>query len=233
MVFLIVFLLVLTLPATYAAESRADVKTLPKKPLSLFSPGESSSWEEKSFAGHTRYTFEPSEHNPSDNSGVVLNALSKNSASGLIKHIRVDLTQTPWLRWQWKITQALQSPGTHLADETSKSGDDYAARIYVIVDGGVLFWKTRALNYVWARQQTRNSYWSNPYAGKNAMMLALRSGAGQHGVWVAEKRNVYEDLKAVFGNDIRYIDAIAIMTDTDNTGGEAGAAYRDLYFSEH
>ena len=45
------------------------------------------------------------------------------------------------------------------------------------------------------------------------------------------KRNVREDLKAVFGKDITSIDAIAIMTDTDNTGKEAHASYGDIYFT--
>jgi hypothetical protein len=50
--------------------------------------------------------------------------------------------------------------------------------------------------------------------------------------WHTEKRNVLNDLKNIFGEDIRYIDAIAIMTDTDNSSGRADSYYANLYFSE-
>ncbi|MEN8711598.1 MAG: DUF3047 domain-containing protein [Arenicellales bacterium] len=39
-------------------------------------------------------------------------------------------------------------------------------------------------------------------------------------------------MKHQFGDQIRYIDAIAIMTDTDNSKGEAITYYSDMYFSE-
>jgi len=51
------------------------------------------------------------------------------------------------------------------------------------------------------------------------------------GTWVTEKRNVREDFKKLFGKDITSIDAVAIMTDTDNSGLRARAAYGDIYFT--
>ena len=62
-------------------------------------------------------------------------------------------------------------------------------------------------------------------------MLAARGVDDRSGEWVTEKRNVREDLKKVFGKDITSIDAIAIMTDTDNTGREAHASYGDIFFT--
>jgi hypothetical protein len=38
-------------------------------------------------------------------------------------------------------------------DGRTQAGDDYAARIYVIHDGGLFAWRTRAINYVWANSQ--------------------------------------------------------------------------------
>ena len=63
------------------------------------------------------------------------------------------------------------------------------------------------------------------------MMLAVRSGNGQAGTWVHEKRNVREDYKRLFEKEIDVIDAVALMTDTDNAGGQAAAWYGDIYFS--
>ncbi|MEH6544406.1 MAG: DUF3047 domain-containing protein [Porticoccaceae bacterium] len=245
-----VLLLVITplIAPTQAADKIDTTQDKSSNKLTLLSQDNIDHWQEKSFVGHTTYTFEhPSSNSTysSNNGGnaIVLNATSKNSASGLVKRVRIDLKQTPWLHWRWKVTNTIQAPDNQPVDETSKSGDDYAARVYVIADGGLLFWKTRALNYVWASHQAQGSTWPNAYAGKNAVMLALRSGtdktgsdkgdANQSNVWLTEKRNVYDDLQQAFGKDIRYIDAIAIMTDTDNTGAEASASYTDMYFSDH
>jgi hypothetical protein len=63
-------------------------------------------------------------------------------------------------------------------------------------------------------------------------MLALRGPEVALNVWIKEKRNVRADLQKLFGEDIRYIDAVALMTDTDNSGGQALAYYGDIWFSK-
>ena len=63
------------------------------------------------------------------------------------------------------------------------------------------------------------------------MMIALRSSSDGAATWYDEKRNILEDLRKQFGEDIRFIDAVAIMTDTDNAGGRATAYYGDIFFS--
>ena len=63
------------------------------------------------------------------------------------------------------------------------------------------------------------------------MMLALRSREDSIGSWFFEKRNVKSDLTEFFGENISYIDAIAIMTDTDNSKGQVTAYYSEIYFS--
>jgi hypothetical protein len=51
------------------------------------------------------------------------------------------------------------------------------------------------------------------------------------GQWVSEKRNIRDDFRQRFGEDIDTIDAVALMTDTDNSGQSATAWYGDLYFT--
>ena len=185
-----------------------------------FSQGDLSGWQPRLFAGSTEYRI------ASLQGEQALQAQSRQAASGLVKKVRIDLQKTPWLIWRWRIDQRLPA-----ADETSKQGDDYAARLYVVVDGGLFFWNTRALNYVWSNTQATGASWPNAFAGSNAMMLALRSQADDTGTWVEERRNVREDLQRLFGEDIRYIDAIALMTDTDNNGGQASSWYGDIRFA--
>ena len=62
-------------------------------------------------------------------------------------------------------------------------------------------------------------------------MIALDSGPQKAGVWTKHKRNVREDLRRAFGEDITEIDAVALMSDADNFGGNVDAAYGDIWFS--
>jgi hypothetical protein len=188
--------------------------------LSDFSEG-LAGWTEKSFKGKTAYRVERHDGQ------TVLVAESQDSASGLYTKIRVDLRRYPYLNWRWRIENRLNT-----RDETTKAGDDYAARIYVVIDGGFFFWRTRAINYVWANGASKGDTWDNAFAGKNARLMAVRDRRDPLSTWFSEKRNVHEDLKKAFGHEVDFIDAVAIMTDTDNSHGYAKAYYREIYFSE-
>ena len=189
-------------------------------PVGEFSQGRLVGWETKIFQGETRYGLMELDGR------AVLKAESRGTASGLVRKMAVDLENTPYLHWSWRAENTLGKP-----DERSKSGDDYPARLYVVVSGGLVFWRTRSLNYVWASRAATGSDWPNAFAGQSVRMLALRSGEEETGRWHEEKRNVRDDLKRYFKEDIRQIDAVALMTDTDNTGGQAVAYYGDIYFA--
>ncbi len=62
-------------------------------------------------------------------------------------------------------------------------------------------------------------------------MLAVQGKYSSAGQWVSEKRNVKQDLKKIFGEDINEIDVVAVMTDTDDSGRSTSAWYGDIYCS--
>lgn len=197
------------------AAGAADEKLL----IGRFSAGDLQDWQTKSFMGETRYTFDNKSGQPA------LFADSRGAASGLYREIRVDLSRTPWLNWSWRVDRVLNG-----LDERTKDGDDYPARVYVVVSGGAAFWKTRSLVYVWSSSQPAGATWNNAFTG-NARVMALRSGTKDAGRWVSEKRDVRTDFRRLFGDDIGAIDAVALMTDTDNSGQSATAWYGDIYFT--
>lgn len=182
----------------------------------LYAPGHPG-WKEKEFAGRTVYT-------PLQKEKLLL-AESNGTASGLFFEQSVDLRDTPWLNWSWKVDNVLLG-----INEREKNGDDYPARIYVVAKGGLAFWKTRALSYVWASTEPKGSMWPNAFTS-NAHMIAVRSGESALGGMMTEKRNIRDDWKLAFGEDIEKIDAVAIMTDTDNSGRWARAWYGQPRFS--
>jgi hypothetical protein len=63
-------------------------------------------------------------------------------------------------------------------------------------------------------------------------MLAQRDASDPQGTWFHERRNVVLDFKRLHGKDIRRIDGVAIMTDSDNSGLNATALYGDIFFSK-
>ncbi|MEI2742285.1 MAG: DUF3047 domain-containing protein [Candidatus Competibacter sp.] len=186
-----------------------------------FSSGDLTDWQSKSFLGKTRYRFD------TKSGQTALFAESQGAASGLYREIRIDLKRTPWLNWSWRVDQVLK--GT---DERSKDGDDYPARVYVVASGGAALWKTRSLVYVWSSNQPVGATWNNAFTD-NARVMALRSGTQDAGRWVSEKRDIRADFQRLFGRDIDAVDAVALMTDTDNSGQRASAWYGDIYFTAH
>lgn len=205
----------LLLSATAAAEPSRVIT------VGNFAEGDKSGWEEQEFKGKTSYTITPGKKGEQS-----LQARSTASASGLHKRVIIDLAKTPYLNWSWKVGNTLKG-----VDETTKKGDDYPIRIYVVLSGGLFFWRTQALNYVWSSSnRPRDDSWSNAYT-ENVKMVAVDSGGGNVGNWVTHKRNVREDFKRYLGKDADHIDAVAIMTDTDNSGQSATANVGSVFFS--
>lgn len=210
--------------------------------VGAFSMGEGEippGWQPLEFKGirrHTQYAL------VRDGDTWVVRAVSQASASGLVYPVKVDLHQYPILRWRWKVQNVLEK-----GDVTRRSGDDYAARIYIAFEydprtlsfierlkhrlarlryGDI---PGRALNYIWANREPRNKVYANPSPFSDfSRLLVCRSAADGLGTWFEEERNLYEDYQLAFGSEPPLVVAIGIMTDTDNTGESAVAYYGDI-----
>jgi len=186
--------------------------------VSRFEADGLAGWERKSFKGETEYSIVREE------GSTVVKARSRNAASGLFKKVQLDPLQYRYLRWKWKIAGPLANGA-----EKTKAGDDYSARVYVVFPG-LFFWQTKAINYVWSSRLPKEESFPNPYT-RNAMMVVVESGPEKAGTWVSEQRDILADYRRLFGGEPRQLGAIAVMTDTDNTGGEAFAWYGDIALS--
>ena len=196
-------------------------------------------WQPLEFKGirrHTEYSL------VRDSDTWVVRAVSDASASGLIYPMEVDLHQYPVLRWRWKVQNVLEK-----GDLTRRSGDDYAARIYVAFayDPRTMNFVERlmhrvarfrygdipgrTLNYIWANREPRNKIHANPSPFSDfSRLLVCRSAADGLATWFVEERNLYEDYKLAFGSEPPLLVGIGIMTDSDNTGESAVAYYGDI-----
>ena len=180
-----------------------------------FERGLDSEWTVKSFRGATSYQV------VAEAGGHVLQAESHGTASGLVRKLDLDPREHPVLSWRWKVAGTIPA-----GDERTRAGDDYAARVYVIFPHW-FFVKTRTLNYIWANHLAKGAILPNAYTA-NAIMIAVESGPAHAGQWLTERRDIVADYRLAFGEEPPRIGAIAIMTDTDNTGAVAIAWYDDL-----
>ncbi len=210
-------------------------------PFSSASEGEAlpAGWEPLTFKKIERHT----EYRVVKDGGLsVIRATSRQSASGLVSRVSIDLAEYPIMQWRWKVQNVIEK-----GDVRSKEGDDYAARIYITFEydpdrasfskrakyrlGRLLFGDIpiAALNYIWDNRNPEGTLVDSAYTELSKMIVA-ESGEANLGAWVTETRDVYRDYLEAFGEEPTRVNSVAIMTDTDNTGEQAVAFYGDILF---
>ena len=158
--------------------------------------------------------------------GNFLKSEANNAASGLGKEIIIDLNKTPFINITWKIEQDLNG-----IKENSKKGHDYAARVFVIKKRGATPLSNRAINYVFSSNNDVGLNWPSPYT-KKSIDNVLASTKKNMNEWVTVKANVKEDFKRFHNLDVKELDGVAIMSDTDNSKMKSIAYFQNIYFSE-
>lgn len=183
----------------------------------LFPPAAMLDWPPVEFEGRTHYALQPADQAGASHEAILARCDSA-SASGRILEQTVDVSRTPILEWRWRVDAIYTG-----IDERTKAGDDYPARVYVVAQRWPR-WRSRAINYVWSSGEPVGSDWANAYA-EQFRMLALRSGADGLGQWHTERRDVRADFRALHGIELENVDALAFMTDCDNSGQSTTAWY--------
>lgn len=191
--------------------------------MALFAPeGDPlASWETQRFEGETLY------RPVAGPDGPVVEARALGAASGRVRELELDPERWRYLAWSWSVDAPVP-----VEDVRAREGDDFAARVYVVFSGGWARWRTTSLVYVWAPDHAPLDPWPNPFTSQAMMMAATRGPAtrdGQgRGGWVEVERDLVADYRAAFGREPPEIIAVAIMTDTDQTGAQARARYAGL-----
>jgi hypothetical protein len=170
---------------------------------------------------------------------LVLRIQAAAAAGGLLHPL--DLPgERPWqLSWQWRTEQSLDK-----ARFATREGDDYAARVYVLLDYPLdsLAFVTRqklrlartffdpelpaaTLSYVWDNRAAPGSHARSAYS-ETVEMRVLRGPEAPLGQWLAESRDLRSDAIAAFGSAPRRILGVVFAADSDNTGERV-----DSYFA--
>ncbi|MNF41404.1 hypothetical protein D3C84_224280 [compost metagenome] len=165
---------------------------------------------------------------------TVLRIEADAAAGGLLHPLDLPGEQ-PWqLSWHWRSERRLEQ-----ARFATREGDDYAARVYVLLDYPLasLPFLTRqklrlartfydpelpaaTLSYVWDNRAAPGSHARSAYS-ETVEMLVLRGPEAPLGQWLDERRDLRADAIAAFGSAPRRILGVVFAADSDNTGESA------------
>lgn len=168
------------------------------------------------------------------NGQLVLRIQADAGAGGLLHPLDLPGDQ-PWqLSWQWRTERKLEQ-----ARFATRAGDDYAARVYVLLDYPLedLSFVTRqklrlariffdpelpaaTLSYVWDNRAAPGAHARSAYT-ETVEMLVLRGPEAALGQWLRESRDLRADAIAAFGSAPRRILGVVFAADSDNTGERA------------
>lgn len=178
-----------------------------------------------------------------DDGRTVVRASADASASGLIHDVSVDLKAFPMLRWRWKVNELIAS-----ADNTRHSHEDSPVRLLVTFEGDKSKWDFSdrlfatqlrmmtgaelpyaTLMYIWENRAPKGTIIENAHTSRVKMIVA-ETGRDRLGYWIEESRDLREDFLRAFGEEPGRVRAVAVMTDSDNTGEKCHAYYGDIGF---
>jgi hypothetical protein len=178
--------------------------------------------------------------------GTTVLRVRSGAAAGTVAHsFRLDSASHPLLAWRWKVDRVVER-----GDMAVKSGDDFAARVYVFFDlpeeeipwnGRVRLKLARLLHggdlpsagicYVWDNRHPVGASTWNPYWYR-IRTVVLESGNARAGRWAEERRDLAADFAAAFGSrggkPVPAVTGIAVGNDTDQTLESVTAWFGDL-----
>ena len=184
-----------------------------------FTDEEMKTLQVRKVKGKTTYTFGSNEN------GNYLKAETEGKASGLGKKVKINLIKTPFINITWKVEKDLSG-----IIENSKKGHAYAARVFVVKKTGVTPLSNKAINYVFSSNNSVGENWPSPYTKKSIDYVLSTTNEHQN-EWVTVKANVREHFKNLHDLDVKELNGVAIMTDTDNSKLKAISYYQNIYFS--
>ena len=185
------------------------------------SKGVPQGWELKENTGKAEFKVEREGNN------YFVRLVSENSSWTLVKHVDFDIREYPILTWRWKVTNLPQG-----GDVRKKETDDQAGQLYVQFPRFPEQVRSQIIGYVWDTSTPKGTVLDSPSANPPpTKIVVLESGEGKVGQWVTEKRNVYEDYKSLFGEEVPpRVKRISLWINTQHTKSSAECCFDDIIF---
>ena len=202
------------------AEGRIQLRVADSPPSRLPAEGVPSGWVAKEFAGRAEVEV------VRDGPRLALRLRSERSSFALYRDVVIDTNEFRFLSWSWKVV-LLPVEG----DVRERGRDDQAAQLYVIFPR----WPSPLTNsdvigYVWDSRAPVGTRLTSTKAG-NVKIIVVASGGSQRDTWRTEQRDVVHDYATLFGHPAPRVGRVAVMIDSNDTGGAAEALVGDIVFA--
>ena len=138
-----------------------------------------------------------------------------------------DPEQYPILTWRWRVDRMPQR-----ADISTRSGDDAAARLFVVFRDAADPSIKRKLEYVWDTTHAAGTIIPDPFSPATVKAVVLESGSVKLGQWVSEKVNLVSDYQRAFGTKPGRVKTIAFASNSEETHSATVADFDDLQITE-
>ena len=153
-----------------------------------------------------------------DDGKQALQMRSDEASFSLQKKIRIPLQESPFLVWQWKVTELPRG-----GDFRRSGTDDQAAQLIVA------FSSSHFLTYIWDSTAPKGTLASAPAPlFKKIFALVLQSGAQGLGTWVTERRNLIDDYKRAFGEEPEALEGVRIQINSQHTQSRAESYWHSI-----
>ncbi|MBI3769656.1 MAG: DUF3047 domain-containing protein [Deltaproteobacteria bacterium] len=157
-----------------------------------------------------------------ENGGQYLHAVAQADSVQIGLPVAFRLREYPLLAWRWRVAELPDG-----ADEREAATNDSAAGVYVVFKGSLGGLLPRAIKYVWSTREPPGTTIPSPRY-PNVRIVVLETGPSERGTWKTETVNVAEDYRRLFQSEPPEPEAIALLTDADDTNSRAIADYDDF-----
>ena len=162
-----------------------------------------------------------------DGQARVLHMKSQNDGSTINKELKLDLKPTCVLQWRWKAV-ILPKGGDSRKGET----DDQGVQVYVTFPRFPQAVRSRIIGYVWDTTAPVGTIVRSEKAG-TVTYVVVRSGAEGLGKWFTESRNVCDDYKKIYGEELAEpAGAVSVAIDSNDTKSTAESYVGEILFKK-
>jgi hypothetical protein len=163
-----------------------------------------------------------------DGDGQVLRIRSEASSFSLQREVDIDLKQTPYLVWQWKVTELPRG-----GDFRQRATDDQAAQLLVLFTWE--WFRKEVITYIWDSTSPQGTTVVAPTPAVQPFLtmkaVVVRSGEAEKGTWTTETRNVAEDYRALFAREPEKVIGVRIQINSQHTQSRAESYWRSVVFT--
>jgi hypothetical protein len=143
---------------------------------------------------------------------------SNQASFSLQKKIQVSPQATPFLIWDWKVTELPKG-----GDFRRSSTDDQAAQLIIA------FSSSHFLSYIWDSTAPKGTIASAPAPlFKKIFAVVMQSGMHSLSTWITERRNLVDDYKQAYGEEPEVIEGVRIQINSQHTQSRAESHWHSI-----